>query len=227
MRVLINRESDVRGDDLDNEQLAAIYRPPRESWFRANMVSTVDGAATGDTGTTGSINNEPDKRVFDVLRRQADAVIVGAGTVRIEGYRPTDRPLVVVSRRGVLPPELVEGPRGSVLLATCAAAEGLEVTRDALGAENVLELGTVSVDLPTFKKALLDRGFTRLLTEGGPHLLRDLLAAGLVDELCATVVPRLVAGQHLRILEGISHDASLTLRVLLEQDSTLLGRWFT
>jgi riboflavin biosynthesis pyrimidine reductase len=191
------------------------------------MVSTVDGAATGDTGTTGSINNEPDKRVFDVLRRQADAVVVGAGTVRIEGYRPADRPLVVVSRRGVLPPELVEAPRGSVLLATCAAADGLEVTRDALGAENVLELGTVSVDLPTFKRALLERGLTRLLTEGGPHLLRDLLAAGLVDELCATVVPRLVAGQHLRILEGISHEVSLTLRVLLEQDSTLLGRWFT
>lgn len=92
MRVLINRESDVRGDDLDNELLEAIYRPSREPWFRANMMSTVDGAATRDTGATGSINNEPDKRVYDVLRRQADAVVVGAAGRR--GSRVTAPPTV-------------------------------------------------------------------------------------------------------------------------------------
>ena len=51
------------------------------------MVSTVDGAATGPDGRSGGINNAADKRVFDTLRRLCDAVVVGAGTARDEGYR--------------------------------------------------------------------------------------------------------------------------------------------
>ena len=227
MRVLIDRESDLRSDELTDAELASLYTPPRTPWLRANMVSTVDGAATGDTGKTGSINNAADKRVFDLLRSQADAVVVGAGTARAEGYGPTDRPIVVVSRRGELPLRLLDAPAGTVLLATCASAEGLEATRDALGADNVLELGTYSVNLRALKERLVERGLVSLLTEGGPHLLRDLFAVGLTDELCSTVVPRLLAGDHLRITDGPPVDVPLDLRVLLEQDGTLLGRWFT
>ena len=50
------------------------------------MVATVDGAATGDDGKSRSINNGVDKMVFDLLRELADALVVGAGTMRIEGY---------------------------------------------------------------------------------------------------------------------------------------------
>ena len=62
------------------------------------MVSSVDGAATGESGKSGSLNNAADKRVFDHLRAVADVIVVGAGTARVEGYRPADRPIVVVSR---------------------------------------------------------------------------------------------------------------------------------
>lgn len=227
MRVLIDRESDLTSGEVTDAELALLYTPPRTPWLRANMVSTVDGAATGDTGKTGAINNAADKRVFDLLRSQADAIVVGAGTARTEGYGPTDRPIVVVSRRGDVPRRLLDAPEGAVLLATCATAEGLGATRDALGADNVLELGSLSVDLGTLRERLVERGLAHLLTEGGPHLLRDLFAAGLVDELCATVVPRLLAGDHPRIAEGPPVDVPLDLRVLLEQDATLLGRWFT
>lgn len=227
MRVLIDRESDLTSDALTDAELARLYTPPRTPWLRANMVSTVDGAATGETGKTGAINNAADKRVFDLLRSQADAIVVGAGTARTEGYGPTDRPIVVVSHRGGVPPRLVEAPAGTVLLATCGAAEGLDTARDALGSDNVLVCGDDRVDLRTLKRRLVERGLVRQLTEGGPHLLRDLLAAGLVDELCGTVVPRLLAGEHLRITGGPPVDVPLDLRVLLEQDGTLLGRWFT
>ena len=76
------------------------------------------------------------------------------------------------------------------------------------------------------RRTLEDAGFPSLLCEGGPHLAADLLAAGLVDELCSTVVPTLVGGSHARIAEGDPLDVPLDLHALLESDGTLLARWF-
>ena len=73
---------------------------------------------------------------------------------------------------------------------------------------------------------LVDRGWTRILSEGGPHLLRDLVAEGVADEICCTTAPRLVAGEHPRITDGPPVDVPLELHTLLEQDGTLLARWF-
>ena len=81
------------------------------------------------------------------------------------------------------------------------------------------------VDLSLLKQVLADRGWGHVLCEGGPHLLRDLLAAGAADELCTTVVPRLVAGEHPRITQGPPVDVPLRLHLLLEAEGTLLGRW--
>ncbi len=66
----------------------------------------------------------------------------------------------------------------------------------------MLTLGADEVDLGALPGALVERGLHHLLCEGGPSLARDLLAAGVVDELCATTVPRLVAGDHLRLAHG-------------------------
>ncbi|MBD8868348.1 dihydrofolate reductase family protein [Nocardioides donggukensis] len=212
-------------EDVTDARLEEFYAPPRSPWLRVNMVSAVDGAATGADGRSGSVNNAVDKRVFDLLRRTADAVLVGAGTAAAEGYRPADCPIVVVSRRGRVPTSLLGGPAGSVLVATCSAAPELAAARAALGEDCVLELGSHRVDLPGLRRVLADRGLGRVLCEGGPHLLRDLLAAGAVDELCATTVPRLLAGDHRRITSGPPVDVDLELGLLLEEDGTLLGRW--
>jgi riboflavin biosynthesis pyrimidine reductase len=53
--------------------------------LRVNFISSIDGASTHD-GLSGALNNAADKQVFDTLRRLCDVVIVGAGTVRAEGY---------------------------------------------------------------------------------------------------------------------------------------------
>ena len=90
----------------ETEDLGELYAAPRQPWLRVNMVSSVDGAATGDSGKSGSLNNAADKRVFDHLRSVAHVIVVGAGTARTEGYRPTDRPIVVVSRRAEVPESL-------------------------------------------------------------------------------------------------------------------------
>ncbi len=228
MRVLVNQASEAYdgGATVPDDDVAALYAAPAPDWLRVNMVSTVDGAATGDDGLTGSVNNAADRWVFATLRRLADAIVVGAGTARAEGYRPTDRPTVVVSRRGEVPPDLLGAPSGSVLLVTCDSAEHLGRVREQLGPDQVLVLGSTEVELGTVGAALAERGLRNLLCEGGPHLLRDLLAVGAVDELCATWVPLLAAGDGPRITAGAPVDVPLSLRLLLEQDGTLLGRWF-
>ena len=224
MRALIG--SEVEGE-LSDDDLRELYAAPRRPWLRVNMVSTVDGAATGESGKSGSINNEPDHRVFNLLRELCDAVVVGAGTLRTEGYGPLSKPLVVVTRSGLVPERLRGSEPGQVRLATCGSAEHLEEARDLLGSDCVHVLGEHEVDLRALKAELEALGCTDQLCEGGPELLRHMLAAGVVDELTATVVPRLLAGPYPRIATGPPIDVPLRLTVLLEEDSTLLGRWFT
>ncbi len=110
-------------------------------------------------------------------------------------------------------------------MATVASADGLAEVREQLGADNVLVLGEEEVDLVALKQALADRGWAEQLCEGGPSLFADLLAAGVVDELCWTVVPRLIGGDAVRIATGTEVDVRLRPALLLEQDGTLLGRW--
>ncbi len=211
--------------DLDDEALAAAYAPRAEPWLRVNFVSTVDGAAQGPDGLSKSINNAADKRVFNALRTQADCLVVGAGTLRAEGYQVPRKPIVVVSRSGQVPESLVDAPEGRVIMATVATAPHLAETRSLIGSEQVLVLGEDEVDLVAMKAALAERGWVDQLSEGGPHLFGSLVAAGVVDELCYTIVPRLIGGQHLRILAGVDIDVEARPVSLLEQDGTILGRW--
>lgn len=213
-----------RLSDLDDDALRAAYAPLRLPWLRLNFVSTVDGAVEGADGKSGSINTEADRRVFALLRELADVVVVGAGTVRAEGYRPNAKPLVVVTRSGDLPPSLLEGDTGRLYLATGSRAPGLGRAQEVLG-DRVLVLGDEAPDPVALRRTLEDLGFASLLCEGGPHLAADLLAAGLVDELCSTLAPTLVGGTHARLAEGAGFDVPLRLHALLEHDSTLLARW--
>ncbi len=215
----------LRLADLSDDELTRAYAPQREPWLRVNFVSTADGAAQGSDGLSKSINNEADKRVFDALRAQADCLVVGAGTLRTEGYDVPRLPLVVVSRSADLPPTLRDAPPGRILMATVASADGLSDVRDRLGEDQVLVLGDDEVDLVELKRQLAERGWVDQLCEGGPSLFADLLAAGVVDELCWTVVPRLAGGDAVRIAAGAEVDVALRPALLLEQDGTLLGRW--
>lgn len=249
MRLLLNEidPSTGAGAAVDRETLTRLYAYPEgRPWLRSNMVTTLDGAATGDDGRTGSINTSADRDVFALLRALADVILVGAGTARAERYgRPdpvaedlagvrTGRPpapaLAVVSRSGRVPERLVDvasDASGEVVLATCAGAgsSAIDEARRELGEGNVLVVGDAEVDLPALIQALAARGWSRILCEGGPHLLHDLVAADLVDEHCLTIVPRMVAGVHPRILVGDPVYRDAVPRLLLESDGTLLGRW--
>jgi len=154
-------------------------------------------------------------------------IVVGAGTARAEGYGIGVRPIVVVGRRGFVPPSLEGSPGGSVLMATCSSAAGLAASRRALGGANVMVLGDDVVDLAELRRELVTRGMPNLLCEGGPRLLADLVSLGLVDELCLTQVPAVVGGGQTRITSGPAIEMAVDLGLLLEESGTLLSRWFT
>ena len=226
VRVLVDEVSGrTAGTVLDDAALREVYAVPDRPWVRVNMVSSLDGAATGGDDRTGSLNNAVDNRVFDLLRVTSDAVLVGAGTARTEGYGPAGVPLVLVSRSGDVPERLRGAGPGRVLLATTATAASLVEARAVLGEEHVLVTGDDAVDLPAVLAQLHRRGVRRVLSEGGPSLLRALLAAGVVDELCLTWVPTVVAGDGPRITTGPPVDVPLELALLLEEEGTLLARW--
>ena len=88
MRMLLPEPRDLlTGEDLDAAYAWPDWPAPR-AWLRANMVTTVDGAARAPDGVSHGISSDADRRVFGHLRGLADVVLAGAGTVRQEGYRP-------------------------------------------------------------------------------------------------------------------------------------------
>ena len=89
MRLLVPGRSGLPAlTELDAAGLFAAYAAPEPRWLRCNMVATLDGAATGADGRSGSINNAADHVVFEVLRASSHVIVVGAGTIRTEGYPP-------------------------------------------------------------------------------------------------------------------------------------------
>ncbi len=210
--------------DLSDEQLRKAYAAPRRPWTRVLFVATADGATQGGDGLSKSISNEADNRVFHALRDLCDVIVVGAGTVREEEYEPNPKPLVVVSRSGQVPESLQAGDLSQVFLATGSEAESLDEALALLG-DRVLVLGKEAPDLAQLRDALVERGFTDILCEGGPSLAGDLWAQGLADELALTVVPRIVGGEHRRPVQGADSDVELRLATVLMAEDTLITRW--
>ncbi|WP_103382186.1 pyrimidine reductase family protein [Pseudonocardia dioxanivorans] len=220
------------GDDLDAALLRHYAYPdglsaPR---VRVNFVASLDGAVSVD-GLSGGLGSAADKAVFGVLRRLADVVLVGAGTVRAEGYRGARRPTV---GRALPPPiAVVTGSAGldpgarlftdtavAPIVLTTAGAPGER--RDALRAAgaDVVELPDLAP--PTLLAELGRRGLHRVLCEGGPALHGALAAADAVDELCLTLSPTLVGGDAGRIATGPSTMRPMYLAGALLDPGALL-----
>jgi riboflavin biosynthesis pyrimidine reductase len=242
----VARAGEVLAPDDSEAALAELYAYPDEGcWVRANMVSTLDGAATGADGRSGTVNTPADHRVFHVLRGLADVVLVGAGTVRAERYglpqahpgladlraKQDQRPvavLAVVTRSGNIPGDLglLDGAPSAIVVTTeLAGRDTLAGLRDAVGCDAVIVAGERSVDLNVAVDALQDMGLDRVLCEGGPSLLADLVASGELDELCLTSSPLVIGGPAHRILAGASVERRFGLAHLLVSDGTLLARW--
>lgn len=226
------------------EELASGLRlgalaPAGRPYVGTNMVSSLDGKAALQWRSAG-LSTELDRRLFHLLRTQADAVMVGAGTVRDERYGPLvksdelrerrvaegldpDPLAVIVSGRLNLPADLpiITDPGQRVLVAT-----GSE---DVIpGVAEQVEYARVGDDLQRLFALLAERGVRSVLCEGGPTLNSHLLAAGLVDELFLTMSPQLVGGSHaLTIVAGrpLVEPVTLAPVTIAEAGGDLFTRW--
>ncbi|MHC5260781.1 pyrimidine reductase family protein [Streptomyces sp. UC4497] len=244
------REASPEGREWSLDELADAYAYPPEAahapWLRANMVSTLDGAAQHD-GRSQPISSATDMRVFGTLRGLADVVVVGAETVRLEGYRPARAREAFAARReaagqGPAPQiavisasldldfdlPLFTDPLVPTLLLTGAGASADRVAAARKAGVEVLIAGDgAAVEPDRAVAALGERGLRRLLTEGGPRMLGQFVAGRVLDELCLTVSPMLTAGDAQRIAGGstLAVPERFELTSLLEEDGFLYSRY--
>lgn len=214
-----------------------------EPWVSFNFVASLDGAASVD-GRSGELGNAMDQRLFMLLRHTADVIVVGAQTIRSEGYggellsseaqqwrtehgRAAHPPLAIVSGSLNLAPELkvfTQAPVKPLILTVESAPP--EQRRALSKVAEIIDVGVHEVDVEKIITELARRGLLSIHSEGGPRLLGTFAAAGRVDELALTLAPLLVGGQAGRIAS--SPEAAVQNMVLdriYKADSMLFLRY--
>ncbi|MFZ1177107.1 MAG: pyrimidine reductase family protein [Mycobacterium sp.] len=190
-------------------ELASFYAEP-PAGVRANMIFSADGAAAFG-GRAGPLSYPTDQQLLKMLRGFADVVLVGAGTARAENYGPvqlteaqraerhregrsTPPPIAVISRTGQLPARLFSNPDQPPILVTCAqGARRHDLSNDQR--RQLLVAGEDSVDVARAVALLRAHDMHRILCEGGPTVLAELVEADAVTEICVTLAPKLAASQ--------------------------------
>ena len=246
IRILHGPGDDAAGSIEPLELLDRAYwvANPGAQYVRAVMIASADGGAVLD-GRSGGLGNETDRLLFAVCRAQADVLLVGASTVRVEGYageRPRPEVRAVRRARG-----LAEAPRIAIvtrdltvrpdhpvftdtevrpLVLTCEDAPDGRLAELAEVAD-VVVAGADRVDIDRALDELRARGMSRVSCEGGPQLLGQLVAAGRLDELALTLAPRLVGGDAQRITAGpaVRPPQHLHLHQVLADEDYLFLRY--
>lgn len=237
-------------DTDDDARLAGLYAYPdtvTRPYVRANMIASIDGGATDD-GSSGGLAGPGDRAVFARMRQEADVIVVGASTVRIENYSGAQMslaqrqerqargqsevpPIAVITHRADFEHDATLFTRTEVPPLILTSRENSEDARSRFGA--LAEVIDASGDRPdrvdpAAALASLDaRGLRRVLTEGGPSLLNLFVERDLLDELCVTIAPVLVGGSARRIVSG-GGEAHTRLRrshILSDADGYLYTRY--
>jgi len=214
-------------DPLERADLLDVYGAPTRAahddrpWVMLNMVTSADGASVVE-GRAGGLSGPADQQVLATLRLLADVVLVGAGTIRAEGYaphRPSEEMRAMRRSKGQTAAAAFAVPTASLDLneASSIFAETEPESRTVLfvpesvdpnrraafeAVADVISVGQTAVDLGDVMDELGRRGASVVLCEGGPILNGLLLAQGLIDELCVTISPLLVGGGAARIIHG-------------------------
>ncbi|MDA8271103.1 MAG: dihydrofolate reductase family protein [Actinomycetota bacterium] len=194
---------------LDVARLAEAYPipsqvPDQRPWTRANFATTPNGVIK-IAGKSGGVSGPPDREVFNFLRANCDAILVGASTARVEAYsmpkpsstRATAPLLIIVTNSfDISDNSSFLDEATSPLIVTnsnTAEAKRSKIARLSPRA-TVVAFGKDSVDFPGLFAHLRSEGVRTLLFEGGPATFSQLLRQGLIDELCLTISPRIGNG---------------------------------
>jgi riboflavin biosynthesis pyrimidine reductase len=226
-------------DPLEVQTTYSRGRPDRP-WVIANFISTIDGAAVVQGGST-AINDDDDKAMFAALRVVPDFVLVGAGTVRAENYQPIKLDNAAQSARveaGMEPNPHLIVVSGSLDLetthrvfsdpehrVTVLTGQDSQPGRFAELSDvaDVIRLNSTGADdlIHYMRMARL------VLCEGGPTLMGAMIAGGYIDEMALTVAPMLVSGVSPRITHGASPEQPMEMRLdrVLYGDRSLFLRY--
>lgn len=229
--------------ELTDDDILATYAGPIGPWLRVNFISSIDGASTRD-GRSGTLGDSADRRVFGLLRRLADVVVVGAGTIRSEGYggfrlapedsrwrvaqaMPEHPILAIVSGSLDLDPEssvFADAPVRPLIYTLDTANEDRRKRLEAVA--EVVSVGASTLDPHALRNDLIARGLTRMHCEGGPRLFGTLINGSVVDELCLTVAPTLESGAANRIAHSrAATQVAMRLAAVLRAGDELFLRY--
>ena len=219
----------VENVDLeDRERLLELYRPPSETWLRLNLITSVTGAASGSDGTSETLTNPADRRLLGVIRELADVVLIGAESVRAEGYQqPRRSRIAILTASGNLAGNRIVRADGPSPIVICPP-EAVALVNSTLEDAELIVLTTERdrIGVSAAVAALRSRGLTSIVCEGGPGLAAQVLDAGLVDEFCLATSPR-IGGAPFPVLGGSAiteHTVELT-QLLRDESSGLYARW--
>lgn len=230
---------------LDDDGVLAAYPwPGAGPWVRAMMVTTLDGASAGPDGLSGSISSDSDKAVFDAVRRHADAVLVGAGTIRAEGYgamRAKDRDAEARRAQGQAPAPVIaivspsldlpfdselftDSTEPPIVLTTARPdPAALAAAREARA--TIVHSPGDDVPPAFVVDTLVERGLRRIVCEGGPRLLEAVTRAGLLDEADITLSPVLAGLGQANRTDGLDEVVGFDLVHVLTADGFLMCRY--
>jgi riboflavin biosynthesis pyrimidine reductase len=178
--------------DLDTDEgldlLRELYTIDHSPSVRVNMIVRPDGSIVGSDGTSGSLTSPDDRSLLRLLRSMADAVIIGAETIRQERVPvPRGIPLVVVSNSGNIPAShVVCGPESGELVVVTPSADTASTTLSALP-HRIIEPGQPSPTATQIIDLCVAEGWNNIVVEGGKQLVTLFANAGVVDDLCLTL----------------------------------------
>ncbi|WP_433531504.1 dihydrofolate reductase family protein [Micromonospora sp. CA-263727] len=237
--------------DLDEDELHERYAwsGHTEPDIRLVVVASIDGLAAVE-GASGTLTSPGDQRVYQLIKRDADLLLLGAGTARAESYGPTLLSAPEVARRrsnglqpyptiAVITRSLDLDPTGPLFQqhagrhvpprpilitpATAVPTGNPEIAKHA----DILVCGDLDVDLRHTIQQLHALGHSRIVCEGGASIAGQMARAGLLNEVCMTIAPQLLAVSGPRITAGpealpASGDWRLTRSLLDEQGNLFL-----
>lgn len=218
-------------DPSARSRLEELYAVPASDWLRLNLIQSVNGSAAGVDGTSESLTNRCDRMLLGIIRGLADVVLVGAASVRAEGFHlPRTAPLAILTGSGDLGSLPAIGDVAPGRLLVLCPRSAVDAAASSIG-EDRAEIVVVPDDsgrvpVAAVVAALAKRGLRRIVGEGGPSLAGQLLNAGLVDEICLSTGP-VITGTVLPLFGGDpigEHRLELS-QLLLDEQSSLYARW--
>jgi riboflavin biosynthesis pyrimidine reductase len=202
--------------------LAERYRLDAGPWLRLNMVTGIGGQIAGASGTSADLTGGIDGRLMRVLRREADVLLVGAGSVRAMPYPMPQRiPLAIATTTGDLTAvQLPEDTSSDRLLVLHPRSVSGRVAETAHGRVTPVPIDGGIVG------TLRALGLGRVLCEGGGALASALIASGDVTEFAQTIAP-VAHSPAPTLLTGPVPPARARLEGLLRDETDRLYlRWY-